>query len=160
MPSAETSPYAAIADLGYTTVGIQTDDSSITGIDFLPQDHPEISPRNPLAAEAITALRQYGKDPSYHFNLPIRLDGTPYQRKVWEALRTLASGETITYGDLAARLQSGARAVGNACRHNPIPLIVPCHRVVAKNGPGGFAGDRHEGWTTLKQWLLHHEGAL
>jgi methylated-DNA-[protein]-cysteine S-methyltransferase len=160
MPSTEPHGYSAICHLSYATVGIRTNDTTITGIDFLPREHSELDPQDRLAEKTIAALAAYGEDPEYHFQLPIQLDGTDYQRKVWRALQTLASGETITYGSLAKRLHSGARAIGNACRNNPIPLIVPCHRVVAKSGLGGFAGDRREGWTELKRWLLHHEGSL
>ena len=87
---------------------------------------------------------------------PLDLHGTEFQRIVWAALLEIPWGETVTYGDLAARLGSaGARAVGTANAHNPVAILVPCHRVVAAGGRlGGYAGG-----TDVKQWLLAHEAA-
>ena len=92
------------------------------------------------------------------FDLPLWLDGTPFQQKVWAELRTVGHGETITYGELARRLgdANAARAVGAANGKNPLPLVVPCHRVVAANGKlGGYSG----GGAAVKRFLLDHEAA-
>jgi O-6-methylguanine DNA methyltransferase len=80
--------------------------------------------------------------PDFRHN-PFLKDGTPFQQKIWRMINHIKPGETITYGELAAAAGSpgGARAVGQACNQNPLALIIPCHRVVAANGPGGFAGD-------------------
>jgi len=80
---------------------------------------------------------------------------------VWEAMQAIPAGETRTYGEIAAAIGSSARAVGGACGANPIPLVVPCHRVVASGGRlGGFMGAREEGFElAIKRWLLAHEGA-
>ena len=84
--------------------------------------------------------------------------GTPFQRRVWQALRGIPSGSTCSYGELAHELGSSARAVGGACRRNPIPIVVPCHRVAAAaGGVGGFMGQRDGEALTIKQWLLDHE---
>jgi len=91
-------------------------------------------------------------------NLPIELQGTPFQRRVWKALREIPPGRTITYSELARQLGTGARAVGGACRANPCPIVVPCHRVVAVNGLGGFSGDTSGRKLEIKRWLLRHEG--
>ncbi|MGM3161562.1 methylated-DNA--[protein]-cysteine S-methyltransferase [Dickeya undicola] len=90
--------------------------------------------------------------------LPVAAAGTDFQRQVWQALRTISCGSTITYGELAARLgQPGAaRAVGLANGANPISIVVPCHRVIGAQGAlTGYAGGIHR-----KQWLLTHEGYL
>jgi len=81
--------------------------------------------------------------------------------EVWRALARVRAGKTLTYGELAARVQrpGAARAVGSAMRKNPLPLFVPCHRVLAGNGLGGFSGGV-EGALDLKQRMLEHEGAL
>jgi len=81
---------------------------------------------------------------------------------VWEAMQRIEAGHTRTYGELARELGSSARAVGGACGANPIPLIVPCHRVIAANRSlGGFMGARAEGFELgIKRWLLEHEGAI
>ena len=94
------------------------------------------------------------------FTLPLDLRGTAFQQRVWLALRTIPAGEVRTYGEVAKALGSHARAVGMACRHNPVPLVVPCHRVVAADGLGGFSGQTAGPALALKRWLLEHEGAL
>jgi methylated-DNA-[protein]-cysteine S-methyltransferase len=105
-------------------------------------------------------IEQYLEDARSDLELDLELDGTPFQRHVWQALRAIPPGRTLTYGELAQRIGSGARAVGNACRANPCPLVVPCHRVVAAKGLGGFAGERSGRKLEIKRWLLHHEGWL
>ena len=91
--------------------------------------------------------------------------GTEFQQKVWQALIDIPAGEVKTYGALAKELNSSARAVGNACRRNFFPVIVPCHRVVSASGIGGYAGDtldKQQGeinFLQIKQWLLAHEKA-
>ncbi len=93
------------------------------------------------------------------FSVELMVTGTDYQRAVWNIIRLIKRGETRTYGDIAAQIGSSARAVGNACRANPIPIIVPCHRVVSKSGLGGFAGQREGQNMKVKTWLLEHERA-
>jgi methylated-DNA-[protein]-cysteine S-methyltransferase len=83
--------------------------------------------------------------------------GTPYQQRVWQAISAIPRGQVLTYGDIAAQIGSGPRAVANACGANNIPLIVPCHRVVAKGGIGGFMQGNKDG-LKIKKWLLKHEG--
>ncbi len=91
--------------------------------------------------------------------------GSIFQKKVWHALTQIPVGEVVTYGTLAKELQTSARAVGNACRQNFFPLLVPCHRVVSQTGIGGYAGDTLETqkgqipFLKIKQWLLAHEQA-
>lgn len=92
--------------------------------------------------------------------LPLAFKGTPFQNDVWQALQTIPYGEIITYGELAARLKTSAQAIGNACRENPVSIIVPCHRVVAQNSLGGYGGKTSGPKMGLKTWLLQHEGAL
>lgn len=99
----------------------------------------------------------YFQEPSQAIDLPTRLVGTSFQHRVWRAVAAIPVGSTRTYGALAADLGSSARAVGGACRANPCPLVVPCHRVVARQGLGGFAGDRDGRLLAIKQRLLDHE---
>ena len=113
-----------------------------------------------------TTATRFGRevlgDPRFVFDLPLRLAGTRHRLAVWEAMQSIAAGRTRTYGELAAELGSSARAVGGACGANPIPLVVPCHRVIAAHGGlGGFMGEKREGFELgIKRWLLEHEGAL
>lgn len=90
--------------------------------------------------------------------IPCRPQGTAFQLRVWQALREIPVGEVRSYGELAEQLGSSPRAVGGACRSNPIPLLTPCHRVVAKSGIGGFSGQWGDGARVdVKAWLLRHE---
>lgn len=103
-------------------------------------------------------LQAYFANPHHHFTLPLQLNGTSFQRQVWRAMQRIPAGQTRTYGEIAQALQSSPRAVGNACRANPIPIIIPCHRVVAANGLGGYSGQTHGRQIDIKRWLLAHEG--
>lgn len=88
------------------------------------------------------------------FDVALRPAGTAFQQRVWAAMLDIPYGRTATYGDLARRIGSAPRAVGGACGRNPIPIIIPCHRVVGGNGLHGYSGG--EGPIT-KEWLLGHE---
>jgi methylated-DNA-[protein]-cysteine S-methyltransferase len=105
-------------------------------------------------------LTNYFAQPNAAFSLTCELGGTPFQQRVWAHLRTIPAGETRTYGEVARVLGSAPRAVGQACRSNPCPIVVPCHRVVALRGLGGFAGDTSGRRLAVKRWLLRHEGAI
>jgi methylated-DNA-[protein]-cysteine S-methyltransferase len=87
----------------------------------------------------------------------LALTGTSFQQKVWQAIQKIAPGKTKTYGQLAKQLASAPRAIGQACKSNPIVIIVPCHRVVAANDIGGYAGARDGARVETKKWLLNHE---
>lgn len=90
------------------------------------------------------------------FDFPLAPQGTAFQKRVYRAMQNIPFGATRSYGDLAAELGSAARAVGGACGSNPIPIVIPCHRVVAASGQlGGFSGGQG---ASTKTWLLHHEG--
>lgn len=108
---------------------------------------------------AYNEITLYLQDPNYQCHFPLSTDGTEFQRHVWRAIYAIPAGETRSYGQLAATLGSGARAVANACGANQLPLIIPCHRVVAQHGIGGFMQGKANGGL-IKQWLLQHEGVL
>lgn len=124
----------------------------------------DLEPELPLGAAADLPpalgeqLAAYLRDGQTRFDLPVELRGTAFQLRVWQALRAIPPGRTQTYGELALALATSARAVGGACRANPCPIVVPCHRVVAKQGLGGFAGDTSGRKLAIKRWLLRHEG--
>lgn len=88
------------------------------------------------------------------FDLPLAPAGSRFQRRVWAAMQEIPFGTTATYGDLARRLDSAPRAVGQACGRNPLPIVIPCHRVLGRHGLGGYSGGA--GLAT-KLWLLNHE---
>lgn len=112
---------------------------------------------NPLVMHACNQITQYLRQPSVTFNLPLTQRGTAFQQRVWQAIAAIPMGQTRTYGELARQIGSGPRAVANACGANNLPLLVPCHRVVAQNGLGGFMQGQQNG-LLIKQWLLRHEG--
>ncbi|MBQ2709425.1 MAG: methylated-DNA--[Clostridia bacterium] len=117
----------------------------------------EKSAPSPVALEAERQLAQYFAGERKTFDLPIRMDGTEFQRKVWRALCDIPYGEVRTYGDIARAVGNprACRAIGGANHKNPICIIVPCHRVVAANGIGGY-GEGIE----IKKYLLELEGGL
>jgi methylated-DNA-[protein]-cysteine S-methyltransferase len=147
----------------FATLGITATDTHVTGIRYLAPSIAARAPRrNTIAFLACVQIQAYLDDPSYIFELPLKLAGTHHRLAVWEAMQRIPAGKTRTYGELAKELGSSARAVGGACGANPIPLVVPCHRVIAAGGAiGGFMGERGEGFElAIKRWLLGHEGAL
>jgi methylated-DNA-[protein]-cysteine S-methyltransferase len=147
----------------FATLGITADDRHVTGIRFLAPSVPALAPkRGSLAHLACVQLQAYLDNPEFEFELPLALAGTHHRLAVWEAMQRIPAGKTRTYGELARELKSSARAVGGACGANPIPVVVPCHRVIAAGGAlGGFMGAKGEGFERdIKRWLLGHEGAL
>jgi methylated-DNA-[protein]-cysteine S-methyltransferase len=140
-------------------LGISTDGHSLLAIDYLSNQYKPRTASSYLAKEVISQLKSYFSDPEFSFDLPLTPEGTDYQQRVWKRLRTIPAGKLTSYGRLADQLDTGARAIGNACRHNPISIVVPCHRVVAANGPGGYSGAREGATLQRKLWLLEHEGA-
>ena len=113
---------------------------------------------NPVLKEAARQLERYFERKLRRFDLPLAAHGTDFQKRVWAAMCDIPYGETATYGGLAQAVGSGPRPVGMACGRNPIPIIQPCHRVLASGGKeGGFSGGR--GLPTKRQ-LLALEGVV
>jgi methylated-DNA-[protein]-cysteine S-methyltransferase len=112
---------------------------------------------DPLVAQACKQVLQYLQQPAAKFDLPLTQQGTAFQQLVWQAIAAIPLGQVRTYGELAREIGSGPRAVANACGANNLPLLVPCHRVVAQHGLGGFMQGKENG-LSIKQWLLKHEG--
>jgi methylated-DNA-[protein]-cysteine S-methyltransferase len=138
-------------------VGVVTRDDRVSEIRYLPPSVEPREPRNALAQRAAHQLEGYLADPDIRFDLPLLIDGTPFQRRLWDALCEIPRGKTLTYGELARRLDGEARAVGQACGDNRLPIVIPCHRVVAANGLGGFAHSTGGYLLEAKRWLLAHE---
>lgn len=159
MNSNDRAPYAAVLPSLTFAIGIRCNDDEITGIDYL-EPRAELKPATPLAKETVRQLRAYLKDPAFEFGLPLAPVGTHFQRRVWDQISAIPAGQTKSYGEVAAAIRSGPRAVGNACGANPYPIVVPCHRVVAANQAiGGFARQTGGFLLEIKKWLLHHEHA-
>ena len=143
------------------------DDAALVAVDFEPFDAPvdgrplgERADDHPVLAEAARQLAAYFAGERTDFDLPLDPAGTAYQQRVWEALRGIGYGETVSYSDVARRIgqtAAASRAVGLANGRNPIPIIVPCHRVVGANGTlTGYAGgtDRKRTLLDLEQTAL------
>jgi len=138
-------------------VGVRVRAECIAGINFLPLQGEVVAPRNALAERAARQIERYREDPDMRFELPLLVEGSPFQRRVWEALCAIPSGRTLTYGDLARQVDGEARAVGQACGDNHLPIVIPCHRAVAADGIGGFAHSTGGYLLEAKRWLLLHE---
>ena len=143
--------------------GVRVEGDALSELIFLPAHHARRKPATPLATEACRQVAAWCKDPDFRFDLPLARRGTPFQRRVWEAISAIPRGRTLRYGDIARELGSAARAVGQACGDNFFPLVIPCHRVVSASGLGGFA--HHDDVSgaafhlRVKRWLLAHEAA-
>lgn len=147
----------------FATLGIAASDTHVTGIRFLaPSVAAKAPPRNTIAFLACVQIQSYLENPRFEFDLPLKLASTRHRLDVWEAMQRIPAGATRTYGELAKEIGSSARAVGGACGANPIPVVVPCHRVIgAGRSIGGFMGASAEGFELgIKRWLLEHEGAF
>jgi methylated-DNA-[protein]-cysteine S-methyltransferase len=131
----------------------------LTRLDFLPADTPRAGRADARVHRLADELDAYWRDPTHAFALPFAPQGTPFQLRVWRALRTIPAGQPVTYGALAKALGTAPRAVGQACGSNPLPILIPCHRVVAANGLGGFMHAAAGAPLDVKTWLLTHERA-
>ncbi len=134
----------------------------ITHLDWGPalQSEPDRNPPpckndTPLLNRAVHQLNAYFFGNRCALNLPVAPAGTKFQKAVWKQILAIPYGEVRTYGEMALWLRSSPRAVGVTCGRNPIPIIIPCHRVVAASGLGGYSGS---GGIDTKQWLLKLEG--
>lgn len=140
-------------------LGIASNGRVVLRIDWLDAG-PERWPEDGLARAAAEALAAWFDDPRALPQLPLAPAPTRFQARVRAALQAIPAGRTRSYGDLAAELGSAARAVGGACRANPLAVIVPCHRVVARSGLGGYSGDwEHGAAVRCKRALLAREAA-
>ncbi|ALA25916.1 cysteine methyltransferase [Piscirickettsia salmonis] len=165
----------SIIDSPIGPLAITTDQEALTQLCFASTtelQHDQQSQTNNLNETIIPTLHKHVISELAHyfkhsnlasnqrFSVPIKLEGTQFQQRVWQALQNIPAGETLTYGELAKKLNTGPRAIGAACRTNPIPVIIPCHRVISKQGIGGFYGKTSGTFLNIKAWLLQHEGAL
>ena len=134
-------------------LSIREDEGAICAIDFTTE--ALCPPCTSLLQEATRQLDAYFDGTLTDFDLPLRMEGTPFRMRCWAVLCTIPYGETISYGEQAKRIGSpkAVRAVGGANHHNPISIVVPCHRVVGADGTlTGYGGG-----VDKKAWLLMHE---
>ncbi len=141
---------------GVPSIGIRVEQGQLREIDFLFRHHSPFVEE--VAQTTVRLLQDYFQQRDIPGSALEVGSGTPFQQRVWRELICIPKGKTRSYGDLAKKLHSSARAVAGACRRNPLPLLVPCHRVVARDGLGGFMGKTDGPALAIKQWLLQHEG--
>jgi len=140
-------------------VAVATRGDRVTAIRYLPPEAELLAPKNELAERAARQLERYRDDPDTRFDLPLLIEGTEFQRRVWDVMCSIPRGKTLTYGEVARRLEGEARVVGQACGDNRLPIVIPCHRVVAADGIGGFSHTTSGYLIEAKRWLLMHESS-
>jgi methylated-DNA-[protein]-cysteine S-methyltransferase len=138
-------------------VGVSTRDGVVTSLKYLHLSSPDVAAKNALAEKAARQLEAYRRDANSTFDLPVVVDGTELQKAVWRAMCAIPRGKTRTYGDLARELGADPRDIGQCCGDNRLPLVIPCHRIVAADGIGGFAHSTSGYLIEAKRWLLMHE---
>lgn len=152
------SDYAAVLPAPFGALGVRLAGEALAGLDFLPPD----SALRPCGAAAVHRvaheLEAYYANPRHVWRLTLAPAGTLFRQRVWQTLLAIPSGQTRTYGEIAHDLASSPRAVGQAVGDNPIPIIIPCHRVLAAHGLGGFMHHADGFPLVVKAWLLQHEG--
>jgi methylated-DNA-[protein]-cysteine S-methyltransferase len=151
----------AVIEFPKMKVAIATREERVSGIRYLPLVSESKDPQNALAERAVRQLERYREDPDAKFDLPLLIEGSEFQRRLWAALCEIPRGRTLTYGELARKMGGedfeSARAVGQACGDNRLPIVIPCHRVVAADGIGGFSHTTEGFLIEAKRWLLMHE---
>jgi len=153
--------YDACLKTPFANLGLRFEEGVLVGIDYVKPDL-KVKPVSDEAKQLCQQIKEYySKRPADNsFNVELKASGTHFQQRVWKALQKIPSGTVVTYGDLAKRLKTSPRAVGNACRKNPISVVIPCHRVVSKTGLGGYGGKTAGESLRIKEWLLKHERAI
>lgn len=131
------------------------DEHYVYRIVFTENPVAELQDYSKQAELIISELNNYFNNCNHRFQLPLKPQGTIFQQRVWNALLVIPVGRTITYGELAKNLQSSPRAIGQACKSNPLTIFIPCHRVVGKNSQGGYMGRADA--LCYKTSLLNHE---
>ena len=141
-------------------LGILDNGQVLQAINFLYDTQPVRPPGSLFTETVANQLDKFFADPGFQFDLPLVASATPFQLQARQALLSIPLGKTMSYGNVAKTISSSARAIAGACRRNPVPIIVPCHRVVAVNGLGGFSGAIDGQPLATKKWLLKHESAI
>lgn len=157
---ANSTLFSAIVAAPFGGVGIRTDAGVVTELVYLPKQFDEKPAVDALSENVARQVARYLVEPDFRFDVPLVARGTAFQRKVWDVIAAIARGDVLTYGEVARIIGSAPRAVGQACGANWFPLIIPCHRVTAAGGLGGFSHhDDETGFHVgVKRWLLAHEG--
>ena len=143
-----------VINTSLTTLLITHSQTQLIQIEFADSQLKSSKSLPSLIDNTVQQIEYYFSDPTHVFDLPLSNASTPFQHKVRHALQIIPVGSTLTYQQLAQQLNTSPRAIGNACRANAFPIIIPCHRIVATNGLGGFAGKVAGEMLELKMQLL------
>ena len=149
--------YDVVIDFPKFKVGVKTRGERVVEIKYLPLSAQAVPPKTTLAERAAKQLERYRDNPDTTFDLPLLVEGSELQRGVWDAMCAIPRGKTRTYGELAQELGADARDIGQCCGDNKLPIVIPCHRVVAADGIGGFGHATGGYLLEAKRWLLMHE---
>jgi methylated-DNA-[protein]-cysteine S-methyltransferase len=152
--------YQASVKTPFAHLALVLDNDALVAIDFIAANASEIKPESVQAKKIVQQIKAYCQHSVKRFDVKLRLQGTTFQQSVWREMQRVSFGKVKTYGELAKILNTSPRAVGNACRKNPVPLIVPCHRIVAATGIGGYEGKTSGRVHNIKRELLQHEGLV
>jgi methylated-DNA-[protein]-cysteine S-methyltransferase len=153
--------FTAIVAAPFGAIGIRSEAGALRELVYLPPHFAEKDAQDPVSELAARQVEHYLRDADFTFDLPLAKVGSAFQHKVWDAISSIPRGSVRTYGQVAKHIGCAApRAVGQACGANWFPLIIPCHRVTAAGGLGGFSNHDDENGFHLgvKRWLLAHEG--
>jgi methylated-DNA-[protein]-cysteine S-methyltransferase len=153
--------FSAIVAAPFGAIGIRTEGDRVREMVYLQPRFEEKEAADAIAELAARQVEHYLRDPDFRFDLPLFETGSAFQKRVWGAISAIPRGSVLTYGRIAKEIGSAPRAVGQACGANWFPLVIPCHRVTAAGGLGGFSNsDDENGFhLSVKRWLLRHEGA-
>jgi methylated-DNA-[protein]-cysteine S-methyltransferase len=160
-PQPASSIFSAIVGAPFGGIGIRTEAGLVRELVYVPPHFGEQDATDGVAELAARQVQHYLRDADFRFALPLPEVGSAFQRKVWGAISAIPRGTVRTYGQVGKHIGCGSpRAVGQACGANWFPLLVPCHRVTAAGGLGGFSNhDDENGFhLSVKRWLLAHEG--
>lgn len=154
------SVFTAVVPAPFGAIGVRTVAGALKELVYLPSSFAEMAPADPVADAAATQVQRYFDDPDWRFDLPLMPAGSLFQQRVWAVISSIPRGSVQTYGAVAKAVRSAPRAVGQACGANWFPLVIPCHRVTAAAGLGGFSSsdDANGFHLSVKRWLLAHEG--
>ncbi len=144
----------------FGSIRVRASDNEILEVTFSKETARDNFPEDSIVSNLFKQKKTTFSDPKTIIYIDYRASGTSFRERVWHEISLIPSGSTRTYGQIANKLGSSARAVGMACGDNPVPLIIPCHRVVAKSGIGGFNHSIGHFEKSVKLWLLNHERAV
>ena len=147
-------------------LAVDTCDGGVSGLYFVSErgDNGRLTPATAVEESVAGQLHRYFEDPQWQFSVPLNIKCmTAFRALVWERLKKTSAGEVLTYRELAGYLNSYPRPIGGACRANPVPIIIPCHRVVPSDTnrwPGHYCGSEESQARATKRWLLEHEAGM